>query len=780
MTFKTEKLFSNPLTISLVILIVLAFYIQASLKPIQAKASDVAENTFSAVRAQAMLKKVLAEKKPHAVDSPQNRRVEKNITQILKAMGYSPEIQQAISCEDYTTGVARCTQVRNIIVKIVGQDEMQGALDSTPSAILLSAHYDSVDAGYGANDAGMAVASLLEVARILSLEPKPKNSIILLFNEGEEFGLFGAKAFMRRHPLAKSIKLALNIEARGTQGKSVMFETGKNSGWLVDAYLSSTPSALTSSLFYEVYKVLPNDTDLTVYKKHGLQGLNFAHGGRVYHYHTPLDSFDYFPLGTLQHHGDNIWGVLNNIRNQTLNKVSKKNLVYTDILGLFSVQWQETSSLYWSFLLLLLAIFIGWRLIRTKKLQVSSIYSGAGLGLLFLLALPLNAWLLQNLTQFISGGLSPWRSNNLPMQLVLWSGLTFIALVIFPKYLSKACPLSLSFGMFLLLIILAFLSSFYLVGISFLFLIPASVTALIFVTLSILNWPLSNKSLSFILLLFCLVFGIVFLPIVYVLELMVGYHLSLAIGLMLSFVLMNLLPIVSFNRRNSWTIKWHQRGLFITFIIALFWTSFQPAYTLKVPQPFNLTLLQDNLGEQFILATKKYPIPETLKPLLSKGEFKQPYPWSKRMYFSKKIQLPHLPSTQVELASDRMLDKNRQIEVKIHSLAKGLRETYLYIPQSSGLQKIHYAGHTLEYANEKSYRNGYYQFHCGGQNCALANINLEFNNLDKHLVYVVNGYAGLPLSAQKFVEMRGPKAVQRQFGDQSLVVKKIQINAFKP
>ncbi|MDQ7048912.1 MAG: M28 family peptidase [Enterobacterales bacterium] len=781
MNLKIGKAFSNPLTISLIILIVLALYIQSSLKPIQAKTSDVAENIFSAERAQAMLEKVLSERKPHSVDSPQNRVVEKNIIQILKGMGYIAKIQQATSCEDYSVGVSRCTQVRNIVVKIKGQDEIQGELDSTPSAILLSAHYDSVDAGYGANDAGMAVATLLEVARILSLEQAPKNTIILLFNEGEEFGLFGAKAFMRQHPLAKTIKLALNVEARGTQGKSVMFETGKNSGWLVNAYLSSTPSALSSSLFYEVYKVLPNDTDLTVYKEHGLQGLNFAHGGREHHYHTPLDSFEHFPLGTLQHHGDNIWGVLNKIRNQSLNLVAKNNLVYTDIVGLFSIQWQQTSSLYCSFLLLLLVVFSWWRLSRAEKLHLSSIFIGLGLGLLLIFILPLTAWLLQNLTQFISGGVSPWRSNNLPMQLMLWSGLTLISLVIFPKRLSKACPLSLSFAIFLIMVLLAILTSLYVVGISFLFLIPASIMALIFTTLSVLNWSPTDKGLSVFLLIFCLVLGVVFLPIVYVLELMVGYHMSLAIGLMLSFVIMGLLALVSLCRRNCWTIRWHQRGLLGIFIVALFWTSFQAPYTREVPQSFNLTLLQDDLGDQFILGgTKTNPIPQSLKPLMLQAEFMQAYPWSKRKYLSQKIALSDLPLSEVELTSDRLIDEARQMDYKIHSSTKGFREIYLYIPQSSGLQRIIYKGQTLKYANEKSYRNGFYQFHCRGQTCASANIHLEFNNLNKQLIYLVNVYAGLSASTQKFTKMRGPKAVQRQFGDRRMMIKKVQIKTYIP
>ena len=75
---------------------------------------------------------------------------------------------------------------------------------------------------------------------------------------------------MEQHPLANKRQLALNVEASGSSGKSVLFETGEDSGWLVKHYAQTAKAPLSSSLFYEVYKFLPNDTDLTIFKDHGL------------------------------------------------------------------------------------------------------------------------------------------------------------------------------------------------------------------------------------------------------------------------------------------------------------------------------------------------------------------------------------------------------------------------------------------------------------------------------------------------------------------------------
>lgn len=47
--------------------------------------------------------------------------------------------------------------------------------------------------------------------------------------------LLGAKAFVDAHPTAKEVKVALNFEARGNGGPSIMFETSPDNGWLIGA-----------------------------------------------------------------------------------------------------------------------------------------------------------------------------------------------------------------------------------------------------------------------------------------------------------------------------------------------------------------------------------------------------------------------------------------------------------------------------------------------------------------------------------------------------------------
>ena len=55
----------------------------------------------------------------------------------------------------------------------------------------------------------------------------------------------------------------INVEARGNRGPSYLFQTSPGNARLVDLYADRVPHYATSSLYGEIYKYLPNDTDLT-------------------------------------------------------------------------------------------------------------------------------------------------------------------------------------------------------------------------------------------------------------------------------------------------------------------------------------------------------------------------------------------------------------------------------------------------------------------------------------------------------------------------------------
>ncbi len=127
--------------------------------------------------------------------------------------------------------------------------------------------------------------------------------------------MLGATLFVQQHPLSKQVKAAVNLDARGTSGPSLMFETGTANAWLMRLYGSAIARPITNSLYFVVYKGLPNDTDFTVFKAAAYQGFNFAFIGDVGRYHTPLDSAANASPSSIQHQGDNALAALSALAN---------------------------------------------------------------------------------------------------------------------------------------------------------------------------------------------------------------------------------------------------------------------------------------------------------------------------------------------------------------------------------------------------------------------------------------------------------------------------------
>lgn len=259
---------------------------------------------------------------PHPTGSERNRQVREYILNTLKSFGYAPEIQEAISIDAYNTAC----YLENIIASKKG--------DKSSGAVLIVGHYDSVRQGPGASDNLAAVAAMLETARSLWNMPV-LNDVIFLFTDGEEIGLKGARAFVDKHPLAGDIGVVLNFEARGISGPSIMFETGGKNGALIRS-LARTAFPVAYSWSYEVYSLMRNNTDFSVFKNKGIQGLNFAFiGGGFTHYHRMLDTAENLDVRSLAHHGNYMRSLVTSLSRLDLSGIEEQNRVYFRLPGVF-------------------------------------------------------------------------------------------------------------------------------------------------------------------------------------------------------------------------------------------------------------------------------------------------------------------------------------------------------------------------------------------------------------------------------------------------------------
>ncbi len=220
---------------------------------------------FSAARAIEHVRAIA--QKPHPLESAEHDRVRDYIVSELAKQGLAPEIESGFS--ELNWGKYHASgNVQNIVARL------PGSANTRP--VMLAAHYDSVPRGPGAADDGHAVGVLLETLRALRAGLPLRNDVIFLITDGEERGLLGALLFVREHPWRSEPGVTLNYEARGTSGAAVMFETSTGNQWLIRGLQSAVPDAVATSVAYEIYRRMPNNTDLTVFKQGGLAGMNFA------------------------------------------------------------------------------------------------------------------------------------------------------------------------------------------------------------------------------------------------------------------------------------------------------------------------------------------------------------------------------------------------------------------------------------------------------------------------------------------------------------------------
>jgi hypothetical protein len=469
------------------------------------------------------------------------------VVQLGGVLGYEVAVQGATPCGE-DDGERVCTTVWNVLARMPGRE--------VGPALVLMAHYDSVPAGPGVADDGSGVATILELARIFQQEGPYRNPILLLFTDGEEAGLLGARAFLREHPWADEVGVVINLEARGSSGQSLMFETSPDNAWLIDAYAASVPFPASNSLMYEIYRIIPNDTDLTPFKEAGIAGLNFAFIKDGIYYHTTQDNFAHLDAGSVQHHGENALAVVRRLAEMDLSVQPPGNAIYMDVLGLGIVQWPEA----WTLPLILVAagllVFATWRLVRGGRMTLG----GLGLGTLAAFLTILTSILLGlGLTWLISalaGAPQPWEGRPLPTRAALWAGATLSGLLVGATFGRRAGVWGLGLGAWLLWLILSLVLNFTLVGGTAVLLVPTWTAAVVMAIVggsSLARSPLAREGGLLAAAFFA---SAIWLQLALRFESAVGFELSLAVTLSVGLAATTVLPAFALPRGDTQGRTW--------------------------------------------------------------------------------------------------------------------------------------------------------------------------------------------------------------------------------
>ena len=314
--------------------------------------------------------------KPHPMGSQANREARDYIVRYFEGLGLETEVQKTTVVYRHPFQSQNRTiigSVENVIARLPGTAKAAG---QEIKDLLLMAHYDSRADGPGAGDDASGTASIMEVARIMVDGPAPLRDVVFLITDGEEMGLLGAQGYFRQHSTAKDVGLVLNFEARGSSGTSSMFETSDGNSWLVEQLRGVAPDLVASSLSYEIYQRMPNDTDMSISRGEGIAGLNFAFISGLYDYHAMSDSPENLDPNTLVQQANYVLASAQHFANLDQWAITTENSSYFTVWTGVTVAYSQNLAIILGLLVLLSGVWLFARALRAGIISWASLGSG--------------------------------------------------------------------------------------------------------------------------------------------------------------------------------------------------------------------------------------------------------------------------------------------------------------------------------------------------------------------------------------------------------------------
>lgn len=150
---------------------------------------------------------------------------------------------------DFIGGFANAYEdVTNVIVRL------RSSSSASNKAVLLNSHFDSAIGTVAASDDVVQVAIMIEVFRSLVWSNNEGDSdVIFLFNGAEEAILQASHGFLQHH-WASNVGVVINLEAAGSGGREVLFQTGPGNQWIAESYAASVPYPHGSSVYQDVFQ----------------------------------------------------------------------------------------------------------------------------------------------------------------------------------------------------------------------------------------------------------------------------------------------------------------------------------------------------------------------------------------------------------------------------------------------------------------------------------------------------------------------------------------------
>jgi hypothetical protein len=329
--------------------------------------ADRPADSFSAGRAMADVRVIAAA--PHPAGSADDAALRDWLARRLAGLGmtvrfdrFQPDPERIARNIDWGGPADRPHELVNLVAVLPGRD-------SQAPAVALMAHHDSVAGSPGAADDGAGLATIIETVRAIAAGPRPQRDLVVILTDGEEIGLDGARRFFRglpppADPLRDHIGALINLEARGGGGRASLFQTSDDNGAAMALAAGAIRRPQGSSLAVYLYRVLPNDTDLSMAlpwtAAQGSAAYNFAFIGRPGLYHSPKASADRLDQGSVQDMGGQVLGLTRALLAARDLPHPAPDLVFFDAFGLTMITLPVVTG--WVMLAVaLVALIVVWR-----------------------------------------------------------------------------------------------------------------------------------------------------------------------------------------------------------------------------------------------------------------------------------------------------------------------------------------------------------------------------------------------------------------------------------
>jgi Peptidase family M28 len=654
-TAPTDRTAGWPAALSLVVLGLLVVLGIWSKQPPAPVPSSAAPEVFSAERAMKHLPEIASV--PHPIGSQANAQTRAYVVKTLESLGWETQrqVELGMSQEDGAVGF-----ISNVVARLRGTGDGK--------AVMLVAHYDSVPTGPGAADDGAAVAALLETARALKTLPRLRNDVIVLLTDGEEAGLLGAEAFVARHPWVPDVAAVLNFEYRGNSGPSIMFETSPGHGRLIDAF-ASTPLPVGTSLMYEIYRVMPNQTDMSVFKRVGIPGLNFAAISNASTYHSELDRVEDVDGRSVQHQGETMLALSRRLGEVDLGTQGAPDQVYFDLPGLGLLHYPV--SLAWGPAGLACVLWIAALSVGMRKGQVRVGRMAVGL-----VALPCTALLLAlagTLGLLLIRSFHPEYRGLVELYNHLWYWGALLALTlawflgIYGWLQRRFNTMELSLGAALVWLVLVLLGTARFPGASYALAWPLAGVLAAWLVVLVGAGRISGLQRVMVLTVGAIPAALLFAPLVHTLLVALTTPMAGAAMIAVVFLLALLWPLLAAVPRRGLVI----RAAVVIGVAMMAGGEFSSGVSAERPRPVNVFYVQDGGSNTAQWLSSDVVLGDWQRHFFDAGAVRRSIPeWfgeASRRYWTSAAPDVGLPAPDLKTLSDRTEGGTRTVELQLRS-----------------------------------------------------------------------------------------------------------------